>query len=292
MAPEETVTAGMPSPGTKPVRVSIDHNYGLLLVNDFEIDKDVSSRIISLGVIRNRVMFSGEYGSGSSTLECSSKDGENGFPTIHFPVGESAFTDDFAIQAKDAVKSGEYNGDKALPCASCNFRKWEKDPLSSRKSKRPRCTLQMVIPMLIPPKEKYSMADVLRHTAAYDKMTPSERKEKCYTLGVAYYQKSAEGPAADFVNAFAKMKMPMYSCLTILTHKVNLGSGFRYSVPQFKMGEKTPETFHPLLSRMYKEVIKELSDPRPPPPLPRPSGGMLSVAAEEPLKTYTGSFFS
>lgn len=278
--------AMLPPIGSSYQRIAIDHKASSFTMNDMLVDKDRMSNVIILGAFRNRVMNNEVNW---SNRECWSPDGERGIPDPGFPVSESNFPDDYVNDIIDGKIKDR------LECGSCIFSNWNPNPTNPRKSVRPRCALQVVMPMLIPPQVRLSeleSMEIFTGSLAPDASTPM------YTLGFAYFQKSAEGPSVKYIKRYAKEGVPMYSTFSAIALNSNIGgtgagnAGFRYSTPAFARGHDVPEMFYIELSRIYNDVKRRAQTPVARKPVPKATGGMLSVpTVETDNSVYTGGFF-
>lgn len=232
-------------------RININHADGTLSFNDEVVHRDVQREIIVLGLVQQRAMSKSKEK--FSEIVCKSIDFREGKPLPGFPWEDSNFT--------------EEDGSSGMECAACPFSHWTTVPGSPRGSGAPRCTERFVLPTLVA-----NEFGLLR-------------------LGVLTLQKSSVKPAREYLKAFSKLGKPSYFYRTDLRLNVNLGSNFKYTTPDFRRGEITPETWLPELSLALAKAKSFLSQPIE--PRPKTGGGLLSVSDEAPVKTsYSGSFFS
>lgn len=260
---EKPLLATLPRADSPMLRMTINHSAGEWMLNDEPLQREQWGMAIMLGVAYTRILFPESSdpvpASHARTPACHSRNGSDGIPTDAFPRQRSNFE---LVDILDAQR-----GERVLDCGACVFAKWTHDPLSPRKSKRPECVLQVNIPVLIPP--------------AYG-------TSEFYTLATVAFQRSAEQPAIAYLRDFAKRGTPLYSVHTTMILNVNLGSGYKYSVPTFKPYAATPEVYWPYFSALLARAKRQIT--APPAPARKKEGGMLSVG-DTPPATYTGGFF-
>lgn len=244
----------LPDPrGLQVERISIQHAEGVYLLNE-ALPLPRTSYAIMLGAITQRVMY-------ASVPQCSSKNGEIGHPTNHFPV-----KDDQNIWHEDVVKRMQEDTTTGLACGSCLFQKWKVDEGGRRV--RPPCVIQVTVPMIVRP-------------------NPDEPQG---VLGAMSYQKSSEPPIREYMREFVKMKRPAYSAVTEMRLNKNLGRGFTYSTPVFSTRANIGEEHFAILSQYYRKAKEILTTPPSPQPI-KAAGGMLSVAVEPASTSFSGKFF-
>lgn len=243
-------------------RLTIAHDEGRFLLNDFPVEPNRLYGSILLGLVRQRNYVDWDAG---GVRRCQSLNGNDGLPTDKFPWEESAF--------KSLPKDLQVVGTK-LPCEECNFKNWTPPEAFERRSKAPRCVEQFVVPLIIPD-------EMLRHDG-----TP-----EAYRLCVATFHKSSMKPTMEYLKQYRDAGVASYTKTTHLRLNVNLGSGFKYSVPTFAAREHVDTRAYPELSRTLAQARDILM--RPPAPRKTASGGLLSVSeTTDPVSGYTGSFFS
>lgn len=236
-------------------RLSIDHANGGFLLDDLPI-KILSKDVILLGLVRQRSYWDYE----TRTNYCGSLNHEHGRPT-----------DNFDWDASNFEKAHYDKGDEQiiLPCGNCSFKDWQADPTNPRKSKPGPCSEQFVVPLLV-----------------------RESDDEPWRICFITFQRSSLKPITEHLKRFQKIPAPAYTRTTKLTLNVNLGSGgsYRYSVPNFVLGQEVESRAWPLLSGLLQASRVWLMTPRL--PTRTRTGGMLSVSTSEPVNTgYSGSFF-
>ena len=261
---ERPLQATLPKIDDPILRITISHSDGNWMLNDEPLYREQWGAAIMLGVAYTRVLFptGGDpipEGYSTRTPACHSRNGSEGLPTATFPELRSNFSPVDIVDAR--------RGHKVLDCGACVFAKWTHDPLSPRKSKRPECVLQVNIPVLVP---------------------PANGTGEFYSIGIMALQRSAEQPAISYMRDFARRGKPLYSVYTTMILNVNLGGGYKYSVPTFKSHAITPEVYWPYFSALLARAKRQIT--APPASVRKKEGGMLSVE-DTPPATYTGGFF-
>ena len=236
-------------------RITISHSDGKWMLNDGPLTRWQYEKVIMLGMTYSRIFF--EL---NNVPACRSSDGEYGNPSEMFPAHRSNFPPDHIEEAMA--------GKTQLSCGACVFGKWSSDPYLPRKSKRPECVLQIMVPLLVPPRV--------------------DAVDEPFILASCAFQRSAEQPIVNHMRNFANRGVPSYSVFTELLLDINLGNGFKYSVPKFKEGSNTSLGLWPYFSALFASAKSRLN--APPAPKQKKEGGMLSVEDTLPA-TYTGGFF-
>lgn len=245
-------------------RLAIGHAEGRFMLNDFPVEPNRLYGSILLGLVRQRHYITWPEGD----RKCQSLDGDFGTPTESFPWGESVFNKEFFERQEGGLAAAK------LPCSECKFKDWTPPAAFERRSKSPRCVEQFVVPLIIP-----------------DEPLRQDGTPEAYRLCVATFHKSSMKPTMEYLKRYRDAGIASYTKTTHLRLNVNLGSGFKYSVPTFTATESVDTRAYPELSSLLAQSRDILM--RPPAPKKAPSGGLLSVSETSELASgYTGSFFS
>lgn len=168
-------------------------------------------QVILLGLVKQRIMWDDDVQEGDRP-QCKSPDGDLGFPQMRkdipaakqFPWQASNFNE------PDFPPNPEYNNLIALPCESCVFSKWVKNPRTG-KNDPPPCSEQHTFPL------KYS-AD----------------EGETWTTAIVTFQRTGIKPSKSYISSFVQSSMPMFTAVTELSLSIQTRGSVTFSVPVLK----------------------------------------------------------
>lgn len=210
-------------------RLSIDHKNGLF-VNNLSKEQIPVLQCVIFGLVKQRIMWDDDVQDGDKP-QCKSPDHDNGFPQMRtdipyekqFPWDESNF---------DKANFPEQDGQIILPCASCAFNQWGKDPRSG-KSIPPRCSEQHTYPL-----------------------SYTQDGGDTWTTAILTFQRTGIKPSKSYLSLFNQAGMPMFTSFTELSLSVQTRGTVTYSVPIFKKGAASDRN----LWRSYANTYMQLRD--------------------------------
>ena len=236
--PAEFGNVGMEDVGAADLvipRLSIKHAEGVFVNNLSKEEIPVLNAVI-LGLVKQRIMWDDDVEEGDKP-QCKSPDHDHGFPQMRedieyskqFPWDQSNFDKaNFPPNERGLIE---------LPCNSCVFNQWGKDPRSG-KSIPPRCSEQHTYPL------------------AY-----TTDGGESYTTAIVTFQRTGIKPSKSYLSTFAQANMPMFTSFTELTLQVNKRGTVEYSVPIFKKGGPTDRNNWRQYADSYVQIREFLRTP-------------------------------
>lgn len=180
---------------------------------------------VIFGIVKQRVMWDSTVDEGD-VPQCKSADHNIGFPNIsdevvgrlRFPWKDSNF--DRAEFPEDE------NGRIKLPCERCKFAKWGTD------NTPPRCSEVLVMPMLY----------------------TTDPDEGSWTTALLSVTKTGLKPTNRYMSSFVQKKEPMFGNYTEITLEQGSRGTVTFSVPKYKLGERTPVEDREEYGRQYLSI--------------------------------------
>lgn len=215
---------------------------------------------ITLGVIKQRVMWAANLDDGDSNPLCKSTDFNTGYPTTwdkpaaNFPWGASGWV--AAEFPKDDV------GRTVLPCQSCRFTQWKTHP----DGKKPWCSTQHAVPLLY-----------------------GEPGDDPYIQAVFTFQRSSISASQAYFAGFMQKNMPAFSAKCEMSLKQMTRGKNTYYVPVLRVIEQTDQSSWPELSENYMTMRSFLVRP----PVTRDENGEIvasSIAESNVIQAQPGDF--
>lgn len=218
-------------------RISINHPDGTFKDN-LSGEEFAGIYGIILGLVKQRVMFSSTMGETTLKPQCKSSDAAVGYPNMQGSADELFPWNTSGLNISDLPKD-DY-GRVTIPCEACPFSQWGPN------RKPPLCSERHTFPIM------YS-----RDPAGISEL-------HLPYAGIAAFQRSGITPSRNYLSAFSRAKIPLYSAFTEITLKRESRGTVRYSVPVFrKMSDVPPERWEEL-AREYRNLREFLR--RPPRP--------------------------
>lgn len=209
--PSEYADVGLEDIGQEDVvipRLSIQHLDAVFKNNlTGEVFEELDA--VFLGMVRQRIFWSGEEFEEGDKPRCKSTDAQIGFPQMRTDIAkEKQFPwDESNFNPADYPPRPDLNGLVALPCASCKFAQWEKN---GSKNMPPPCNEQYTYPILY-------------------KDDQGELVPALFTV-----QKTGIKPAKAYNSYFASAKTMFFTVWTHLSLTPQSRGTVRWAVPQFK----------------------------------------------------------
>jgi hypothetical protein len=197
--------------------------------------------VITLGLIKQRVMWHPTLKEGDSVPLCKSTNYKVGYPTTkqpnaadNFPWGASGWNpSDFQPD-----EEGRLN----LPCESCRFKEWKSHP----DGKKTWCSEQHTIPLLYAPLDPSDPNSVM--------MEPG--MQALYTA-----QRSSLAASKTFFAAIVRQNEPAYSVKARLTLMAQTRGKNTYYTPVFTIMGRTDVNQWPTYSDTYRTIREFVSRP-------------------------------
>lgn len=241
----------------KLARLVIDMDKGVLKdsLSGTEYEK---VHAITLGVIKQRVMWAANLDDGDSNPLCKSTDFSTGYPTTwdkpaaNFPWGASGWV--ASEFPKDDV------GRTVLPCNSCRFTQWKTHP----DGKKPWCSTQHAVPLLY-----------------------GDPGDDPYIQAVFTFQRSSISASQAYFAGFMQKNMPAFSAKCEITLKQMTRGKNTYYVPVLRVIGQTDQSSWPELSENYMTMRSFLTRP----PVTRDENGEIvasSIAQDNVIQAQPG----
>lgn len=231
--PAEFGNVGMEDVGASDLiipRLQLDHKKAVFRDN-LSKEEFPELKVIILGLVKQRIMWDDDVEEGDKP-QCKSPDFDNGFPQMRediprvkqFPWDRSNF------RKEDFPPENGMNNLITLPCNSCAFSQWGKDPRSG-KATPPPCSEQHTYPLL------YTADD-----------------GDSWTTALATFQRTGIKPSKNYISSFAQSNMPMFTAYTTLTLNSMSRGSVEYAVPVFRKGEQTDRNQWGNYAEQYRSI--------------------------------------
>jgi hypothetical protein len=217
-------------------RISINH-IDAEFKNNLTGQTFTSLRVVILGLVKQRIFWSGEEYEENDKPLCKSTDAKIGFPQMRedIPADKQFPWADSNFNKPDYPPRAEFNDLIALPCDKCIFAEWGKDPKSG-KSTPPPCNEQYTYPLL------------------YE----DEQGELVPALFTT--QKTGIKTSKQYNSYFASSRTAFFTVWTEITLEPQSRGTVRWAVPKFKRGDQTPRDEWPIWgdqARQIREFIRQ-----------------------------------
>jgi len=241
----------------KLARLVIDQKRGVFKdsLSGTEYDK---VHAITLGVVKQRVMWQPTVGEEDSNPLCKSTDNSVGYPTTwdkasnNFPWLASGW--------QQAEFPQDELGRTVLPCNNCRFAQWKSHP----DGKKPWCSMQHAVPLLY-----------------------AEPGDDPYIQAVFTLQRSSLPASQAYFAGFMQKSLPAFSAVCEITlNKLRRGQN-DYYVPQLRMIRQTDQGSWSEYSENYKTMRDFLTRP----PVTRDENGQIvaaNIAQENVIQAHPG----
>lgn len=215
---------------------------------------------ITLGVVKQRVMWQPTVDEGDSNPLCKSTDNAIGYPTTwekpqnNFPWVASGW------------QQGDFPQDElgrtVLPCGSCRFKEWKTHP----DGKKPWCSMQHSVPLLY-----------------------GEPGDTPYIQAVFTFQRSSLPASQAYFAGFMQKSLPAFSAVCeIRLNKLKRGLN-DYYVPILQVLRQTDQAMWP----EYSENLKIMRNFLTRPPVTRDENGQIvagNIAADNVIQAQPNGF--
>lgn len=204
--------------------LKIDHDSGQL-VDGLSGQSYDEIEVILLGLIKQRVLWPAEMGSGEDPPMCKSYNYTEGHPDARtFPAAASGL----AVEWPEGV---------VLPCESCALKDWGSHPTRDI----PWCTEQHTLPLLmqVNPEDPFSLAPAI------------------FTI-----QRSGIKPSKTYLTAFARERKPLFTVKTKISLDQRKRGSVDFAVPKFVRGEATDPAVHEFCADQYRMIRDFVQTPR------------------------------
>lgn len=208
-------------------RLQIDHKKNVFR-NNLTKEEFPQLTVVLLGLVKQRIMWDRKVEEGDRP-QCKSPDFDSGYPNvredaprrIQFPWHESNFNKEDHVQADGTIQ---------LPCASCNFKEWRKDP-NDGSNISPPCNEQHTYPL------EYS-AD----------------GGETWVTALVTFQRTGIKPSKQYMSSFAQSNLPFFTSYTDLSLQHLQRGQTDYSVPVFKLGGPTDQAKWGEYAEKYMQI--------------------------------------
>lgn len=229
--PTEFGDVGMEDVGAGDIilpRISILHKEGKFRDNLSKAEfKELD--VVLLGLVKQRIMWDDDVEDGDKP-QCKSPDFDHGYPQMREDIPRAKqFPWDLSNFNKDDFPAGP-DGLRVLPCDSCVFNQWTKDPRTG-KSVPPMCSEQHTYPI------RYS----------------GDGGES-WTTALITFARTGIKPSKQYMSSFVQSKMPFFTYHTNLSLSMQTRGSVEYSVPIFKRGEPTSKDEWLNYANQYRQI--------------------------------------
>jgi hypothetical protein len=210
-------------------RLQLDHKKAVFR-DSLSKEEFTDLRVVILGLVKQRIMWDDDVEEGDKP-QCKSPDFENGFPQMRtdIPYPKQFPWDRSNFRKEDFPPEAGINNLITLPCNSCVFQQWGKDPRSG-KATPPPCSEQHTYPLL------YTTDD------------------STWTVAIATFQRTGIKPSKNYISSFAQSNMPMFTSFTTLSLNAQSRGSVEYAVPVFRKGEQTDRGMWPQYADQYRQI--------------------------------------
>jgi hypothetical protein len=230
--PQEFGNVGMEDVGASDLiipRLQLDHKKAVFRDN-LSKEEFPELKVVILGLVKQRIMWDDDVEEGDKP-QCKSPDFENGFPQprTDIPYPKQFPWDRSNFRKEDFPPEQGINNLITLPCNSCAFAQWGKDPRSG-KATPPPCSEQHTYPLL------YTTDD------------------ETWTLAIATFQRTGIKPSKSYISSFAQSGMPMFTSYTTLSLNSMSRGTVEYAVPVFRKGDQTNRDMWGQYADQYRQI--------------------------------------